>query len=524
MLIQGLSLVLLFLGGQAAAASSAGLFTRVVSNLTAVQTGSVPCNALVAAGLGGRLLYPTDSLYNERISSYWSVSAQLRPWCIFQPDSGELCNHLASEISTALTALNSAGDGAGDWHIAVRGGGHSSWPGINNVDNGVTIDLGNFNTSWYNATTGLASVVPGEKWVDVAADLIKDDVIVYGGRDGGVGVGGFLLGGGNNYNAQRYGFGCDNVVNYELVLANGSIIDVNNQTHPDLFKALKGGSANFGIVTRYDMNAFPAQEIWGGSIISTKETSEAVVAATVNYAHLPQSVAIDDSAIIIYEHNATLAPTEDWIIISALTNVQGNANSSAFTEFRALNATTTSYALYNYVDYLEAGENAGDLRVTWFTQTFKADERVLTKAVELYNEYVTVLQDHMPADAFMARMIWQSMPTWAAYANSDNVLGLNEKLTDTSILWMIHCLVDTVEQEAIANQYLAVMSAELSAFAASLDAHIDWTYLNYAGPAQNPLGGYGQDNVDLIRSVAAAYDPEGFFQKRVPGGFKISRV
>lgn len=101
----------------------------------------------------------------------------------------------AGEISTALGALQNAGNGAGDWEIAVRGGGHSVWPGINNIANGVTIDLGNFNTSWYNATTGLASVAPGEQWVDVASDLMKDNVLVAGGRDGGVGVGGFLLGG-----------------------------------------------------------------------------------------------------------------------------------------------------------------------------------------------------------------------------------------------------------------------------------------------------------------------------------------
>lgn len=108
------------------------------------------------------------------------------------------------------------------------------------------------------------------------------------------------------------------------------------------------------------MNAFPARDIWGGSIISTKETSDAVITATVNYAQLPESVAIDDSAIIIYEHNATLAPTEDWIIISALTNVQGVSNSSAFTEYRQLNSTASSYGMSNYVDYLASGENAGD--------------------------------------------------------------------------------------------------------------------------------------------------------------------
>lgn len=156
--------------------------------------------------------------------------------------------------------------------------------------------------------------------------------------------------------------------------------------------------------------------------------------------------------------------------------------------------------------------------------TFKADTRVLTKAVELFDEYVQVLQTHMASEAFMARMIWQAMPTWAAYVNSDNVLGLDEKLTDHGIMWMIHTLVDTPQQEAIANQYLAVLTASLGAYTESLEADIDWVYLNYAAPTQDPLKGYGEANVELIRTVANAYDPEGFFQTRVPGGFKISRV
>lgn len=175
-----LSLPLLPLG-------AASLQARIVANTT-LQTGSAPCDALVSAGLSERILLPTDSLYSERIASYWSVSSQLRPWCIFYP-------HTAGEISTALAVLSQAGDGAGDWHVAVRGGGHSTWAGINSVANGVNIDLGYFNTSWYNTTTGLASVVPGERWLDVASDLIDSGIVVPGGRDGGVGVGGFLLGG-----------------------------------------------------------------------------------------------------------------------------------------------------------------------------------------------------------------------------------------------------------------------------------------------------------------------------------------
>lgn len=121
-------------------------------------------------------------------------------------------------------------------------------------------------------------------------------------------------------------------------------------------------------------------------------------------------------------------------------------------------------------------------------------------------------------------MIWQPLPTWAAYNTPTNALGLDTILTSPSILWMILVQVDTAAQEAITNQYLAALTANLQAYAEAAQADVDWVYLNYAAPSQNPIGTYGAANVQLIKDVAAAYDPEGFFQTRVPGGFKISRV
>lgn len=121
-------------------------------------------------------------------------------------------------------------------------------------------------------------------------------------------------------------------------------------------------------------------------------------------------------------------------------------------------------------------------------------------------------------------MIWQTIPTWASYVTESNVLGLEKTLSDNSFLWMILVQVNTAAQEAIANQYLATLTARLQSYAESLGADIDWIYLNYAAPSQDPLGSYGEKNVAFIRDVAASYDPDGFFQTRVPGGWKISRV
>lgn len=56
----------------------------------------------------------------------------------------------------------------------------------------------------------------------------------------------------------------DQVVNYEVVLADGSIVNANEETNSDLFRVLKGGGNNFGIVTRFDMTTLPFKSIWDG--------------------------------------------------------------------------------------------------------------------------------------------------------------------------------------------------------------------------------------------------------------------
>lgn len=312
-----------------------------VTQLTTLTTNK-QCDALIAAGLGDRLVLATDEEYEARIATYWSVSARLRPWCLVQPRD-------THEVSAALTTLvNNAGPGAGDWHIAVRGGGHNHWAGTNNIANGVTIDLAYFNQSSYDPATNLASVGPGDHWKDAYASLLKYNVTVAGGRDGGVGVGGFLLGGGNSYFTGRMGLGCDSVVNYEVVLANGTIVEANNHTNQDLYKALKGGSSNFGIVTRFDMEAIPAKDLYTGIHIMSKDNSDAVIGAIVDFTNKDESFA-DDALVIVYTHNTAMG--EDILIAASRVNTQGNSSTTAFAKINEIPAISSSMTLRSMAEH-----------------------------------------------------------------------------------------------------------------------------------------------------------------------------
>lgn len=53
----------------------------------------------------------------------------------------------------------------------------------------------------------------------------------------------------------------------EVVVASGQIVNANHKSSPELFAALKGGSNNFGVVTRFDLKSFPQKDLWGGAIL-----------------------------------------------------------------------------------------------------------------------------------------------------------------------------------------------------------------------------------------------------------------
>lgn len=75
----------------------------------------------------------------------------------------------------------------------------------------------------------------------------------------------------------------DQVVNYEVVLADGMIVQANKDSNADLYQVLKGGSNNFGIVTRFDLQGFPARKIWDASGMHPKEYNDAFLDALIDF-------------------------------------------------------------------------------------------------------------------------------------------------------------------------------------------------------------------------------------------------
>ena len=123
----------------------------------------------------------------------------------------------------------------------------------------------------------------------------------------------------------------DQIVNYEVVLADGNIVEANKETHQDLFRALRGGGNNFGIVTRFDMMTFPAHEIWDGSIIHTKAETDSVIDALVSFT---DGLDVADNPDAHYLGMWTHSPQmPDVFIMSVLTHLDGVPNPKSLERF-----------------------------------------------------------------------------------------------------------------------------------------------------------------------------------------------
>ncbi|MTK44107.1 FAD-binding oxidoreductase, partial [Nocardia seriolae] len=149
--------------------------------------------------------------------------------------------------------------------IAVRGGGHSL-QGLSTCEGGRLVDLSPM--TGVRVEGSRAVVEPGVRWRDLDAATEAAGRAVPGGEISSTGVAGLTLDGGIGWLSRQFGLSCDNLLAAELVTADGSILEVDENRHPELLWGLRGGGGNFGIVTRFTLrlNEIPVP-MFGGMVI-----------------------------------------------------------------------------------------------------------------------------------------------------------------------------------------------------------------------------------------------------------------
>lgn len=143
--------------------------------------------------------------------------------------------------------------------VSVRGGGHSC-AGYSTNNGGLVIDLTKMRSVFVDAATSTAWVGGGVLASDVLTEALQFGLVPVAGCCPTIGLTSLSMGIGEGYLSARHGYSADNVLEFELVTASGEILRVSADSHPDLFWAMRGAGANFGVVTAMRIRLHPAPE------------------------------------------------------------------------------------------------------------------------------------------------------------------------------------------------------------------------------------------------------------------------
>jgi FAD/FMN-containing dehydrogenase len=275
------------------------------------------------AVLNGRVIAPEDPGYDAARTVFYG-GIDRRPTLIARAKD-------AADVSRVVTLARES-----NLELAIRSGGHSS-AGHSTTDGGIVLDLRDMKgleidvegrTAW--AETGLTT---GEYTTAVGAHGLATG----SGDTGSVGIGGITLGGGIGYLVHKHGLTIDDLLAAEVVTADGELLRVDAESHPDLFWAIRGGGGNFGVATRFQFRLHEVDQIVGGMLV-LPATLEVIASFVAEAEAAPEE--LSTIANVMVAPPMPFVPAEmhgELIIMATLVYAGGvEAGERALAPFRAL--------------------------------------------------------------------------------------------------------------------------------------------------------------------------------------------
>jgi FAD/FMN-containing dehydrogenase len=255
-----------------------------------------------------------DRVFNRRLTDR-------QPAAVVRPES-------EAEVVAAVRLARERG-----WQVAVRSGGHS-WAQWSVRDDALVIDLGLLTEISYDEATGIVSAAPAVKGGSELGPYLESRGRFFpGGHCPTVGIGGFLLQGGQGWNARGWGWAAEYIVAIDVVTADGELVRASATEHADLFWAARGAGPGFpGVVTRFHLRTLPAPGHVGQTVhaYSLDDFDEVMTWLHDTHASVADTVEI----VALTKTDPTIAPTPILLVTGvALVDTPAQAD-VALAQFR----------------------------------------------------------------------------------------------------------------------------------------------------------------------------------------------
>ncbi|MGY8667080.1 FAD-binding oxidoreductase [Bradyrhizobium sp. UFLA05-109] len=208
--------------------------------------------AALAKGFRGQMVTPSDATYDAARKLYNGMIDK-RPRLIAK----------CVDVADVITAVNLGRDTG--VAVAIRGGGHNG-PGLGSVEDGLVIDLSAMKGVRVDPVARTAQVGAGCTQGDVDHATHAFGLAMPAGIISTTGIAGLTLSGGHGYLTRKYGLAIDNLMEVDVVLADGRFVRANKDTNPELFWGLRGGGGNFGVVTSFVFRLHPVNQVYAGPV------------------------------------------------------------------------------------------------------------------------------------------------------------------------------------------------------------------------------------------------------------------
>ncbi|KAJ5531951.1 hypothetical protein N7494_008503 [Penicillium frequentans] len=488
-------------------------FALFITSVASVAKADI-CSALAQGGIS--IEYPLTLDYTSALSDYWSAACgDLKPTCIAAPSS-------AAEMSQIITKLHDF-----ETLFAVKSGGHMPNNGFASIEGGLLISTKNLDQVDYDENEQTAVIGPGISWEEAQQGLDGTGRAVVGGRLGGVGIGGYMLGGGMSFLSTQYGWAANNVVNYQVVLANGTIVDANEDENTDLFASLKGGGNNLGVVTAYTMETHPIDQVWGGNFVYTKDKTPQVLTALRNFV---DNYPDDKAAIILTAEHGVIGVVDFWIMFLFYDGPEPPAG--VFDDFKAIDHTSTTKTWDSYYDLLKNNDQfiLHGQRYTIATESTPVPNSTVGLDVmqEYFDHWYNVTESVLGVTGVIGSIAFQPVPmafTKKAKERGGDLLDVpdnqNYIFFEFDFSYSLAIDDETIDQ-ATQNVYQGMGNLVQKNIDEGLLPDVYRPlFMNDAYYRQDYWGRINPDSKALALKTRLNVDPDGFFQTRTSGGWRL---